>query len=105
MSMKCSALVTALLLLFPASYADEPRIEDADSAVGVTSTGSPEGALERFGPRRFGHGRRIDWLAFSADGKLLASASDDETACLWSVPDGRRLLRLDARRHVGSLSF
>jgi RNA polymerase sigma factor (sigma-70 family) len=36
----------------------------------------------------------ICWLAFAADGKKLASASEDGTLCLWEVATGKELLRL-----------
>jgi WD40 repeat protein len=34
-----------------------------------------------------GHSERIGSLAFSADGRLLVSASEDQTVCVWSLTD------------------
>ena len=38
-----------------------------------------------------GHDSSINSLAFSSDGKTLASGSDDETVRLWNVTTGRQL--------------
>ncbi|MBA3751524.1 WD40 repeat domain-containing protein [Candidatus Dependentiae bacterium] len=36
----------------------------------------------------------VDVVAFSPDGKTILTASDDETACLWDVSTGEKLLTL-----------
>jgi len=38
------------------------------------------------------HSDRIYALAFSADGRLLASVSEDQTACVWSLTDVDRVI-------------
>jgi WD40 repeat protein/tetratricopeptide (TPR) repeat protein len=45
------------------------------------------------------HDQPITWLAFSPDGRSLASASYDGTVCLWGVSRGQRLYTL--RGHTG----
>lgn len=59
-------------------------------------------ATTRSGPvltAQLGHGRAVNSLSLSADGRLLLSGSDDRTARLWSVEGGREL-----RRFVGQQS-
>jgi WD40 repeat protein len=51
-----------------------------------------------------GHGKRISNAVFSPDGRMLASASDDNTVGLWSH-DGRLLKKLDHAGKVNSVSF
>src|SRR5260370_62294 len=43
---------------------------------------------------RRGHPRRVYGVALSADGQLLASASQDGTVQLWEAPAGRLLATL-----------
>jgi WD40 repeat protein len=53
----------------------------------------PPGALARLGTTRLRHGGPIVSLAWSQDGKVLASASHDKTVCLWDTSDGKLLRR------------
>jgi WD40 repeat protein len=49
-----------------------------------------------------GHGDRVYHVAFSPDGKRLATASDDKTARLWDTASGKLLTELTG--HQGSVT-
>ncbi|MEO6326466.1 MAG: serine/threonine-protein kinase, partial [Thermoanaerobaculia bacterium] len=53
-----------------------------------------------------GHESRIGALAFSADGRFLATASKDRTAMIWDSGTGQRLGRLEGhQRDLTSVAF
>jgi WD40 repeat protein len=56
----------------------------------------PDGAVARFGTLRFRHAGEVTSLAFSPDGKLIASGSWDTTARLWDAATGKELYRAHA---------
>jgi RNA polymerase sigma factor (sigma-70 family) len=62
----------------------------------------PDGAVARLGTVRWRHGERVASVAFSPDGKRLASASWDNTLALWDVATGKRLRRF--RGHTDSVT-
>jgi WD40 repeat protein len=51
----------------------------------------PAGAVARLGTGRFRHGSQVSAVAFSSDGKLLASAGHDCRVRLWEVSTGQQL--------------
>jgi WD40 repeat protein len=51
----------------------------------------PARALARIGSTRLRHDHTVQSLAFSADGKLLASCGNDYTVRLWELATGREL--------------
>jgi WD40 repeat protein len=53
-----------------------------------------------------GHARTVTSLAFSRNGRWLASGSLDHTIKLWSLPEGRELTTLrDHHKAVNSVQF
>jgi WD40 repeat protein len=59
----------------------------------------PQGALARLGSTRFRHSAEVRSLAFSPDGKILASGGCDEVVRFWDVKTGRQL-RVSSRYHL-----
>src|SRR5262245_8488420 len=68
--------------------ADPPRLDRSGDPL-------PPRAVARLGTTRLRHGGWITGLAYSPDGKLLASASYDHTITVWELRSGRRLQSFD----------
>jgi WD40 repeat protein len=73
----------------------------AGLAVAPPADPLPAGARLRIGTTRFRHGDIVRAVAFSPDGKQLASASHDHTLSVWEVPSGREVYRF--RGHGGDV--
>src|SRR5262249_42324077 len=52
-----------------------------------------------------GHGRELTVLAFSADGRRLATAGQDDTVKVWDVATGQEVLSRPAPRSVVDIGF
>lgn len=52
-----------------------------------------------------GHSAAVNCVAFSSDGRLAASGSDDRTIRIWEVTNGRALATLQTTREVLALAF
>src|SRR6516162_7026789 len=54
----------------------------------------PEGAIARLGTVRLRHTDNVLSLAYSPDGKLIASGGSDDVICLWEADTGKEVRRL-----------
>ena len=62
----------------------------------------PAGALVRLGTVRLRQGQSVEGVAFSWDGKLLASCGWDDRIRLWDVATGRPIRALRSKENDGS---
>jgi RNA polymerase sigma factor (sigma-70 family) len=74
----------------PVSTVARPPVTELDNLL-------PAGAVARLGPTRFWHGRQTQQVAFSTDGRTLASVGDDDLARFWDTATGRERSQLRGR--------
>jgi RNA polymerase sigma factor (sigma-70 family) len=65
----------------------------------------PDGAVARFGTTRWRHGMHIFALAFSSDGKLIATAGAPGRVCVWDARTGREVRVFPVRGDIHSVAF
>src|SRR5207237_7709246 len=92
-----------------ASQSKESRpASEKRSAQGVDQMGDPlpDGVLARMGTVRFRHGNHVSSLAYSPDGKVLASAGYDNMVRFWDPATGKELRKLGGSYNpLSSVSF
>ncbi len=101
-----SALLACLMLSLTLNEASEAAAPP-DKAALLDRYGDPlpPGAVARLGTLRLRHGRPIVSVAFSPDGKTLASACEDGAARLWDVALGVEVRSLDNCGSLNSIAF
>ena len=97
----------------PAAPATDALEQDQATHAPIDRYGDPlpPGAVARLGTVRFRHEGEGQVIAFSGDGKVLASTSKDGLIFLWDAATGKELRRLQPatdspyRRWVGGIAF
>src|SRR5438105_5878521 len=86
------ATVVALGVILPAWGQQPPQgPQPKKPLVDLYGDPLPEGALMRLGTVRFRHGAGVTCVAWSPDGKTLASAGLDDTIRLWDPATGKEI--------------
>jgi WD40 repeat protein len=96
------ATLLALGPVTPARAADPPPAEGGPAD--VYGDPLPDGAVGRLGTVRLRHAGSVDAMAFSPDGKLVASAGT-WNAAVWDVQTGREVARFRGNIQGTALAF
>ena len=87
MSRSCTRALAAALVVSAGLFASAPALPTVD----LQGDSLPAGARARLGSGRLRHGYTVSAVAFSPDGKTLASTSHEHTVRFWEVSTGKQL--------------
>ena len=91
-------MATSLLLaLVGPSYGDKPSMQENPARTDQYGDPLPDGAVQRLGSLRLQHGGQIFSVAYSPDGKLLASGGNDKAVRLWDPATGKQVRKIDVK--------
>jgi WD40 repeat protein len=88
-------VILVLTAFSPSALGEEDREQARTDHYGDAL---PEGAISRLGTMRLRHGRGIQSLAFSKDGKLLISGGLDQTINVWNAKSHALIRKLEGHR-------
>src|SRR4051812_30868307 len=101
----CNRLSLLIVILAPASLLaagdkPAPRVDHHGDPL-------PDGAVARLGTTRLRHADEISALAFSPNGKMLASGSWDGQLSVWDAESGKELHQIegDPERGISLVCF
>src|SRR5712692_643659 len=83
--------VCLVLLAAPADPGKQKTVPERPARRDQHGDPLPEGAVARIGTVRLRHAGPVTALAYSHDGKILASGSEDGTIRLWDAATGKEL--------------
>ena len=99
--------VAAGAAVLPPAGGDRPAAEarKVDSRVDQFGDPLPPGALARMGTTRLRHGGQVHAVAFSPDGKTIASTGADGAVRVWAPATGKELVHFVGRVPARSIAF
>ena len=102
-------LITLPLLAFPQEPPppdkQPPQDQSPTPRLDLYGDPLPEGATMRRGSLKFRHLGLINCVAYSPDGKILATGGDDRCIRLWDVDTSKQIHELPTQGRVTSLAF
>ncbi len=112
--MLMAALAVGAGLMLPAKKDSLARVSVSSGltakrlAASIPESGEkplPENAIARLGSTQFRHGFLVHQLAYSKDGKILASVGNGRNLCMWEATTGKLLHHCSAQRVPGGYAL